>query len=188
MKCVCPKCRKVTEMSAGELRAQSGNVVCPQCLNIFIVRPPEPQPNKTDKTLPPPVPERYKRTEEETMTKKNSNQASASVAYCNQCGTKVAPATVTCPSCGHSLPGMRHAQGGKKKTPPVISFVQNQPAIRPRQGAHHHPPQPSTRKSSKPKSSSSRQTSTTWLGCAGYSIAIVAAFFLLYFLIGQLSY
>lgn len=54
MKLKCPKCGRVTEVSAVELRKQRGNVVCPRCLAVFK----EPVPASAgddDEALTPPL-------------------------------------------------------------------------------------------------------------------------------------
>lgn len=62
----CNKCGRKIEMTKGELNAQQGQVVCPQCLSVFKVprtdAPPPPVPAKSNKKKPadevPPVPQR----------------------------------------------------------------------------------------------------------------------------------
>ena len=62
----CNKCGRKIEMTKGELNAQQGQVVCPQCLAVFKVprsdAPPPPIPAKPSKKKPadevPPVPQR----------------------------------------------------------------------------------------------------------------------------------
>lgn len=62
----CNKCGRKIEMTKGELNAQQGQIVCPQCLAVFKVprsdAPPPPVPAKSTKKKPadevPPVPQR----------------------------------------------------------------------------------------------------------------------------------
>lgn len=56
MKLKCPKCGKVTEVSAVELRKQRGNVVCPRCLAVFKEPVPAGAGDDDEALTPPPVP------------------------------------------------------------------------------------------------------------------------------------
>jgi predicted Zn finger-like uncharacterized protein len=56
MKLKCPKCGKVTEVSAVELRKQRGNVVCPRCLAVFKEPVPADAGDDDEALTPPPVP------------------------------------------------------------------------------------------------------------------------------------
>lgn len=56
MKLKCPKCGKVTEVSAVELRKQRGNVVCPRCLAVFKEPVPADAGDADEALTPPPVP------------------------------------------------------------------------------------------------------------------------------------
>lgn len=56
MKLKCPKCGKVTEVSAVELRKQRGNVVCPRCLAVFKEPVPADAGDDDEVLTPPPVP------------------------------------------------------------------------------------------------------------------------------------
>ena len=56
MKLKCPKCGKVTEVSAVELRKQRGNVVCPRCLAVFKEPVPTDAGDDDEALTPPPVP------------------------------------------------------------------------------------------------------------------------------------
>lgn len=56
MKLKCPKCGKVTEVSAVELRKQRGNVVCPRCLAVFKEPVPASAGDDDEALTPPPVP------------------------------------------------------------------------------------------------------------------------------------
>ncbi|MDY6260250.1 MAG: hypothetical protein SPL53_10555 [Bacteroidales bacterium] len=56
MKLKCPKCGKVTEVSAVELRKQRGNVVCPRCLAVFKEPVPADAADDDEALTPPPVP------------------------------------------------------------------------------------------------------------------------------------
>ena len=56
MKLKCPKCGKVTEVSAVELRKQRGNVVCPRCLAVFKEPVPADAGDDDEALTPPSVP------------------------------------------------------------------------------------------------------------------------------------
>lgn len=56
MKLKCPKCGRVTEVSAVELRKQRGNVVCPRCLAVFKEPVPASAGDDDEALTPPPVP------------------------------------------------------------------------------------------------------------------------------------
>ena len=56
MKLKCPKCGRVTEVSAVELRKQRGNVVCPRCLAVFKEPVPADAGDDDEALTPPPVP------------------------------------------------------------------------------------------------------------------------------------
>lgn len=56
MKLKCPKCGRVTEVSAVELRKQRGNVVCPRCLAVFKEPVPTDDGDDDEALTPPPVP------------------------------------------------------------------------------------------------------------------------------------
>lgn len=53
MKCYCPKCGRMNEVSAADVRRENGVVVCPKCLTTFQM-PVSPDDDET----PPPVPTR----------------------------------------------------------------------------------------------------------------------------------
>ncbi|MGM9869975.1 MAG: MJ0042-type zinc finger domain-containing protein [Sodaliphilus sp.] len=107
MNCFCPKCGRKIEISADELHAQKGMVVCPKCLTTF--RAPRITDDDDDET-PPPIPVRKRKSEPAPR------KSTATVRYCNKCGKPLPPGKTTCPSCTTPAP-KRPTPAPVKKAP-----------------------------------------------------------------------
>lgn len=81
-------------MSADELRAQQGMVVCPKCLTTFKA----PQIDDDDDETPPPIPVRKRKSEPAPR------KSTPSVRYCNKCGKPLTAGKSSCPSCAKPAP------------------------------------------------------------------------------------
>lgn len=104
----CNKCGRKIEMTKGELNAQHGQIVCPQCLAVFKMprtdAPPPPIPAKSSKKKPadevPPVPQR---------------RAKAAPVQRARPVTRVAPATTARAAQMKSTSSPRKAAAPRKK-------------------------------------------------------------------------
>lgn len=107
MKCFCPKCGRKMELSADELRAQKGMVVCPQCLTTF--KAPH---FDDDDELPPPIPVRKRKSQ--PAPRKSGTE----VRYCNRCGAPLPAGKTVCPACAKPKPAPKRPTAVPvKKTP-----------------------------------------------------------------------
>ena len=115
MKCFCPKCGRKMELSADELRAQKGMVVCPQCLTTFNAAHFE---DDVDE-LPPPIPVRKRKSQPAPRKPQPAPRKSdAEVRYCNRCGTPLPAGKTVCPACAKPKPApKRPTTVPVKKTP-----------------------------------------------------------------------
>ena len=108
MKCFCPKCGRKMELSADELRAQKGMVVCPQCLTTFKA----PHFDDDDDELPPPIPVR------KSKSQPAPRKSDAEVRYCNRCGAPLPAGKTVCPACAKPKPAPKRPTAVPvKKTP-----------------------------------------------------------------------
>ena len=108
MKCFCPKCGRKMELSADELRAQKGMVVCPQCLTTFKA----PHFDDDDDELPPPIPVR--KSKSQPAPRKSGTE----VRYCNRCGAPLPAGKTVCPACAKPKPTPKRPTAVPvKKTP-----------------------------------------------------------------------
>ena len=108
MKCFCPKCGRKMELSADELRAQKGMVVCPQCLTTFKA----PHFDDDDDELPPPIPVRKRKSQ--PAPRKSGTE----VRYCNRCGAPLPAGKTVCPACANPKPAPKRPTAVPvKKTP-----------------------------------------------------------------------
>lgn len=108
MKCFCPKCGRKMELSADELRAQKGMVVCPQCLTTFKA----PHFDDDDDELPPPIPVRKRKSQPAPR------KSDAEVRYCNRCGAPLPAGKTVCPACAKPKPAPKRPTAVPvKKTP-----------------------------------------------------------------------
>ena len=108
MKCFCPKCGRKMELSADELRAQKGMVVCPQCLTTFKA----PHFDDDDDELPPPIPVR--KSKSQPAPRKSGTE----VRYCNRCGAPLPAGKTVCPACAKPKPAPKRPTAVPvKKTP-----------------------------------------------------------------------
>ena len=108
MKCFCPKCGRKMELSADELRAQKGMVVCPQCLTTFKA----PHFDDDDDELPPPIPVRKRKSQPAPR------KSDAEVRYCNRCGAPLPAGKTVCPACANPKPAPKRPTAVPvKKTP-----------------------------------------------------------------------
>ena len=103
------------ELSADELRAQKGMVVCPQCLTTFKA----PHFDDDDDELPPPIPVR-KRKSQPTPRKPQPapRKSGTEVRYCNRCGAPLPAGKTVCPACAKPKPAPKRPTAVPvKKTP-----------------------------------------------------------------------
>ena len=144
------------ELSADELRAQKGMVVCPQCLTTF--KAPHFDDDDDDE-LPPPIPVRKSKSQPAPRKPQPAPRKSGTeVRYCNRCGAPLPAGKTVCPACAKPQPTPKR---------PTAVPVKKTPARR------------------VPPKKESGQPTSKW-GCLAYSLAISLAFFLLYALIGLL--
>ena len=109
MKCFCPKCGRKMELSADELRAQKGMVVCPQCLTTFKA----PHFDDDDDELPPPIPVR--KSKSQPAPRKSGTE----VRYCNRCGAPLPAGKTVCPACAKPKPAPKRPTAVPVKKTPV---------------------------------------------------------------------
>ena len=96
------------ELSADELRAQKGMVVCPQCLTTFKA----PHFDDDDDELPPPIPVR------KSKSQPAPRKSDAEVRYCNRCGAPLPAGKTVCPACANPKPAPKRPTAVPvKKTP-----------------------------------------------------------------------
>ena len=89
------------ELSADELRAQKGMVVCPQCLTTFKA----PHFDDDDDELPPPIPVRKSKSQPAPRKPQPAPRKSGTeVRYCNRCGAPLPAGKTVCPACAKPKP------------------------------------------------------------------------------------
>ena len=89
------------ELSADELRAQKGMVVCPQCLTTFKA----PHFDDDDDELPPPIPVRKRKSQPAPRKPQPAPRKSGTeVRYCNRCGAPLPAGKTVCPACAKPKP------------------------------------------------------------------------------------
>lgn len=116
MKCFCPKCGRKMELSADELRAQKGMVVCPQCLTTFKA----PHFDDDDDELPPPIPVRKRKSQPAPRKPQPAPRKSdAEVRYCNRCGAPLPAGKTVCPACAKPKPAPKRPTAVPVKKTPV---------------------------------------------------------------------
>lgn len=116
MKCFCPKCGRKMELSADELRAQKGMVVCPQCLTTFKA----PHFDDDDDELPPPIPVRKRKTQPAPRKPQPAPRKSGTeVRYCNRCGAHLPAGKTVCPACAKPKPAPKRPTAVSVKKTPV---------------------------------------------------------------------
>ena len=103
------------ELSADELRAQKGMVVCPQCLTTFKA----PHFDDDDDELPPPIPVRKSKSQPAPRKPQPAPRKSdAEVRYCNRCGAPLPAGKTVCPACAKPKPAPKRPTAvSVKKTP-----------------------------------------------------------------------
>lgn len=103
------------ELSADELRAQKGMVVCPQCLTTFKA----PHFDDDDDELPPPIPVRKSKSQPAPRKPQPAPRKSdAEVRYCNRCGAPLPAGKTVCPACAKPKPAPKRPTAVPvKKTP-----------------------------------------------------------------------
>ena len=97
------------ELSADELRAQKGMVVCPQCLTTFKA----PHFDDDDDELPPPIPVR------KSKSQPAPRKSDAEVRYCNRCGAPLPAGKTVCPACAKPKPAPKRPTAVPVKKTPV---------------------------------------------------------------------
>lgn len=103
------------ELSADELRAQKGMVVCPQCLTTFKA----PHFDDDDDELPPPIPVRKRKSQPAPRKPQPAPRKSGTeVRYCNRCGAPLPAGKTVCPACAKPKPAPKRPTAVPvKKTP-----------------------------------------------------------------------
>ena len=103
------------ELSADELRAQKGMVVCPQCLTTFKA----PHFDDDDDELPPPIPVRKSKSQPAPRKPQPAPRKSGTeVRYCNRCGALLPAGKTVCPACAKPKPAPKRPTAVPvKKTP-----------------------------------------------------------------------
>ena len=103
------------ELSADELRAQKGMVVCPQCLTTFKA----PHFDDDDDELPPPIPVRKSKSQPAPRKPQPAPRKSGTeVRYCNRCGAPLPAGKTVCPECAKPKPAPKRPTAVPvKKTP-----------------------------------------------------------------------
>ena len=103
------------ELSADELRAQKGMVVCPQCLTTFKA----PHFDDDDDELPPPIPVRKSKSQPAPRKPQPTPRKSGTeVRYCNRCGAPLPAGKTVCPACAKPKPTPKRPTAVPvKKTP-----------------------------------------------------------------------
>ena len=103
------------ELSADELRAQKGMVVCPQCLTTFKA----PHFDDDDDELPPPIPVRKSKSQPAPRKPQPAPRKSGTeVRYCNRCGAPLPAGKTVCPACANPKPAPKRPTAVPvKKTP-----------------------------------------------------------------------
>lgn len=103
------------ELSADELRAQKGMVVCPQCLTTFKA----PHFDDDDDELPPPIPVRKSKSQPAPRKPQPAPRKSGTeVRYCNRCGAPLPAGKTVCPACAKPKPAPKRPTAVPvKKTP-----------------------------------------------------------------------
>ena len=103
------------ELSADELRAQKGMVVCPQCLTTFKA----PHFDDDDDELPPPIPVRKSKSQPAPRKPQPAPRKSGTeVRYCNRCGAPLPAGKTVCPACAKPKPTPKRPTAVPvKKTP-----------------------------------------------------------------------
>ena len=104
------------ELSADELRAQKGMVVCPQCLTTFKA----PHFDDDDDELPPPIPVRKRKSQPAPRKSQPAPRKSdAEVRYCNRCGAPLPTGKTVCPACAKPKPAPKRPTAVPVKKTPV---------------------------------------------------------------------
>ena len=103
------------ELSADELRAQKGMVVCPQCLTTFKA----PHFDDDDDELPPPIPVRKRKSQPAPRKPQPAPRKSGTeVRYCNRCGAPLPAGKTVGPACAKPKPAPKRPTAVPvKKTP-----------------------------------------------------------------------
>lgn len=103
------------ELSADELHAQKGMVVCPQCLTTFKA----PHFDDDDDELPPPIPVRKSKSQPAPQKPQPAPRKSGTeVRYCNRCGAPLPAGKTVCPACAKPKPAPKRPTAVPvKKTP-----------------------------------------------------------------------
>lgn len=110
MRCYCNKCGRKIELTQGELNAQHGQVVCPQCLSVFKV------PIKMEEP-PPPVPARSrKKAQTDNVPPVPQRRAKAAPVQRARPAVRVAQATTTRAAQVKSTSSPRKAATPRKKS------------------------------------------------------------------------
>ena len=104
------------ELSADELRAQKGMVVCPQCLTTFKA----PHFDDDDDELPPPIPVRKSKSQPAPRKPQPAPRKSGTeVHYCNRCGAPLPAGKTVCPACAKPKPAPKRPTAVPVKKTPV---------------------------------------------------------------------
>ena len=153
----CNKCGRKIEMTKGELNAQQGQVVCPQCLAVFKVprsdAPPPPIPAKSSKKKQaddvPPVPQRRSSTQPAQRSRSTTTTTARTTHQVKS--STVARKSVTKPAAKPARKRPATKMSGGKKS--LFGFGWN---------------------------------NMTPLGCLTLSVVIALVFFVFYYIFGEL--
>lgn len=165
MQCYCNKCGRKIVMTLGELKAQRGQVVCPQCLSVFSV------PISRDET-PPPIPSKSRKGDDVEVELLPMQQHRAS---------------------SHQSSAVKVAAQRQRQAPrQAVAATQYNRAKASSSSARKSTSRPARKSSTTRKPAAKKSVlgfgfkNMTTLGCLILSAVIVLVFFIFYYIIGQL--
>lgn len=168
MKCNCPNCGRIIEVTAQEARRLGGHLVCPQCLTCVDVDVPA-----VDLSM---------------AESKPSPAAKSTASNCPRCGARVKVSDDFCPKCGRALGKAKKSATSpapppyRRQTPPRKASVRQAAA----QSTSVTASPRRQRKRANAKSGEMRG-SISPLGCLLRTVALVLVAFMLYMVVGALS-
>ncbi len=174
MKVKCPKCGKVSEISAQELRRQEGNVVCPRCLTVFK----EPLPATGDGAVdtPPPLPKARRAAQASAAQPKPRKQPISFVPP---------PLPPPLPSASRPAAASRSTSQPRASQPPQRPQYARPAAPRPQPWRAQQPQRPRQPLAPKAWGKMPQLHSMSYWGCLGYAALITVILLLIYFLMGN---
>lgn len=178
MRCECPNCKKKLTLSADELSAQGGKVVCPRCLTVWAVPGfHDTHASQPGDATPPPVPAKPKRAATNTDEPPQLPKRSKATTPKAQPRTKQEISFVHTQQPAHQP---RRAASAAAVTPSSTVARHSRPVMTQAASSAN---KPKTQK--KDKSNHDKKPIST-LGCALNTALAVIVFFAVYFLIGNL--